>query len=364
MATRRSIGLSATSSEMRPSCGIRRSAMSRSERILMREMTAGTALERHGGGFLEHAVDAVAHAHLVLGRLEVDVRGAALDGFLDHPVHELDDRRVLAADAEVDRGVLAEVVLRGGGLVLDGGAGARLGALLVLVGCDRAVTEVRVLEAFEQPFDVVVRGHGRAHLVARHDRDVVDREHVGRVDHRDQQRAVADEGDRHRLVAAHGGWGDELGGVGIDAVELEIDVVEAEALGDAARELIVRQRAVADQDALGRGAALRGAVDRLIDRAAVDETEVDEHIRQHAAGPATPGWHGDPVSTTGLRRSVVSRAHRAMSATASRIALSGAVRPVQRSSEAAPCATSISSPSTTSAPFAFAVFNKRVPPCR
>ena len=38
------IGLPATSIEMRPSCGIRRSAMSRSERILTRLTTAGTAL--------------------------------------------------------------------------------------------------------------------------------------------------------------------------------------------------------------------------------------------------------------------------------------------------------------------------------
>ena len=44
VATRRSIDLSPTSIEMRPSCGMRRSAMSRSERILTRETTAGMAL--------------------------------------------------------------------------------------------------------------------------------------------------------------------------------------------------------------------------------------------------------------------------------------------------------------------------------
>ena len=42
VATRRSMCLSSSSSEMRPSCGIRRSAMSRSERIFTREATAGT----------------------------------------------------------------------------------------------------------------------------------------------------------------------------------------------------------------------------------------------------------------------------------------------------------------------------------
>ena len=41
VATRRSIGLPPTWVETRPSCGMRRSAMSRSERILIRDVTAG-----------------------------------------------------------------------------------------------------------------------------------------------------------------------------------------------------------------------------------------------------------------------------------------------------------------------------------
>ena len=103
VATRRSIGLSPTWVETRPSCGMRRSAMSRSERILMREVTAGIAETRHDRRLLEHAVDAVADPHLLLLRLEVDVGGAALDGLGDHALDELDDRRVLAGGAEVDR---------------------------------------------------------------------------------------------------------------------------------------------------------------------------------------------------------------------------------------------------------------------
>ena len=49
--------------------------------------------------------------------------------------------------------------------------------------------------------DVLAAGDRRAHLVAGHHRDVVDREHVRRVGHRDEQRALVDERDRHRLVA-------------------------------------------------------------------------------------------------------------------------------------------------------------------
>src|SRR5215218_7171880 len=55
--------------------------------------------QRHDRRLLEHAVDAVADPHLLLLRLEVDVGGAALDGLGDHPLHELDDRCVLARRA-------------------------------------------------------------------------------------------------------------------------------------------------------------------------------------------------------------------------------------------------------------------------
>ena len=64
---------------MRPSCGRRFSAMSRCERILMREtIAAWIAADRAGHiGLLQHAVDAVAQAKLVLERLDVHVGGAA-----------------------------------------------------------------------------------------------------------------------------------------------------------------------------------------------------------------------------------------------------------------------------------------------
>ena len=44
VATRRSMCLPSSSIEMRPSCGMRRSAMSRSAMIFTREVTAGTEL--------------------------------------------------------------------------------------------------------------------------------------------------------------------------------------------------------------------------------------------------------------------------------------------------------------------------------
>ena len=172
------------------------------------------------------------------------------------------------------------------------GADGRLPRLRVLLALlDRrggAVAEVGVLEALEQPLDVGRRGHRRTHLVAGHDRDVVLGEHVRGVRHGDQQRALAGERDRDRLVALGRRRGDELGGIGVDAVEPEVDVVEPEALRHRARELLVPQRAVLDEDALGERALVLRLRERDVHRPLVDEPEVDDDVAQHAAGPASP----------------------------------------------------------------------------
>ncbi|MFG2040976.1 hypothetical protein [Dactylosporangium sp. NPDC048998] len=70
---------------------------------------------------MQHAVDPVAHAHVVLAGLEVQVGGAVDDGLLEQRVDVPDDRRVLAHGREVGHGRcrlraqalgdLAEVVL-------------------------------------------------------------------------------------------------------------------------------------------------------------------------------------------------------------------------------------------------------------
>ena len=52
-------------------------------------------------GLAQHAVDAEAHAHLAALGLEVDVRGALLDGLGDDRVDELDDRRVVGGLADL-----------------------------------------------------------------------------------------------------------------------------------------------------------------------------------------------------------------------------------------------------------------------
>ena len=96
---------------MRPSCGTRRSAMSSRAMTFRREEMRGVQLDRRRGHRAQHAVHAEAHAEVGLVRLEMDVRGAALDRVDQHLVDELDDRRVVVA-VGVDAARFAVVVDR------------------------------------------------------------------------------------------------------------------------------------------------------------------------------------------------------------------------------------------------------------
>ena len=62
---------------------------------------AGLHLLRRAHHLVQHAVDAVPDAHVVLGRLDVDVGRAVLHALADDEVRQLDDRRVLGDLADV-----------------------------------------------------------------------------------------------------------------------------------------------------------------------------------------------------------------------------------------------------------------------
>ena len=129
-------------------------------------------------------------------------------------------------------------------------------------------------------------------------------------------------------------------------------------------------RAVAEQQPLGRRAVAVGALDRFVHLAARDEVHLDQHVREHAAGTASPRRRADAIALLGpfgggWCPGLCWRIHvLAMAPTASRIACRGAVWPVQRSNDAAPWATRISRPSITSAPRVLAASRSRVPPSR
>ena len=65
-------------------------------------------------------------------------------------------------------------------------------------------------------------------------------------------------------------------------------MVEAEALRDRARELVVGDRTLRQQDALRRRSGRVGLLDGVVHDRSLDEPEVDEDVGEHPARAATP----------------------------------------------------------------------------
>ena len=97
-------------SEMRPSCGLRRSAMSSLAKHLEPRRDARAQLRGDPLRDAQHAVDAEADDERAFLGLEVDVAGALLGGLEDDRVDEPDERRV--RDPVVDLEVVDFFVLR------------------------------------------------------------------------------------------------------------------------------------------------------------------------------------------------------------------------------------------------------------
>ena len=199
VTTRRSTWWPSIVRPTRPSCGTRRSAMSRSAMIFTRLTTPETMRSRDRRRLDEHAVDAEAHAHVRALGLEVDVGRALLDRLGDDLVDELDDRRVVGGLAQVDDL---------GRAVLD--------VVLARRSWSTATTSSRRVMRLMSVRDVLAAGDRGADLEARHDRDVVDGQDVGGVGHGDEHGALVDVGDRDGLVALGGGGAEEVRGGHVD----------------------------------------------------------------------------------------------------------------------------------------------------
>ena len=86
--TRRSSSRPLTRVLIRPSCGRRRSAMSRRASSLMREADGCAVLGRHRLGRMNDAIDAIAHMQTVVEGLQVDVGSAQVDHATDDGVDQ------------------------------------------------------------------------------------------------------------------------------------------------------------------------------------------------------------------------------------------------------------------------------------
>ena len=73
----------------------------------------------------------------------------------------------------------------------------------------------------------------------------------------------------------------------------EVEVIEAVALGDRARELLGGDRLLVEQHALGRDAGRPRGLHRAVDGLGVGEPELDDDVGQEAARAAAPARRSD-----------------------------------------------------------------------
>ena len=163
---------------------------------------------------MQHTVDAVAHAKVVLGGLEVDVGRAVLDGLRDEQVDVPDDWGVLG-----DLPNLREVLF-----------------LLPCVELGGEVVELltRAVIPVDGGHDVVARRDDRLDVdvapLTRDLLDVIDGEHIRGVGHGHDELAVV-EADRDRGVPAGHVAGHPSQGGAIHRLLAEVDEAHADLRG-------------------------------------------------------------------------------------------------------------------------------------
>jgi hypothetical protein len=215
---------------------------------------------RHRVQLVQHAVDPVAHPHVVLGGLQVQVGGPVLDGLLDQVVHVPHDRGVVRAGR------------------LCGHAGR-----VIQRGVDH-VAEVAVLalQALDDPPDLAAGDHHRPDRHAGRRAHVVQRDHVARVGDADDQLAVVHRQAEHP-VPQHDRQRDALERGRVGRVADQVQRVDPERGRRGGGQLLLGDDLVVDQDRPhGPAAALR-LLGRAVHRGRVD-ADLFQGVEQRAEG--------------------------------------------------------------------------------
>ena len=84
--------------------------------------------------------------------------------------------------------------------------------------------------------------------------------------------------------------------------DVEVEVVEAVALGHGAGELVLADRALLEEHPLGRAAGGARGLDGGLHHLALGEAELDDDVGEEAAGAAAAAGRGDPVAALGIGR--------------------------------------------------------------
>ena len=173
--------------------------------------------------------------------LDVNVARALLDGGHQEEVHHPDDRGLAtlpleAGDVELPH-LLEDLDIVGRDVVLEGEGGnrERVGGRARAVAVARRLAGAAGVVLRDRLADRGLGGDDRLDVVARHELDVVEREDVGRVCHRDRERRSRSP-DRHDLVLLRGLGRNQLEDGDVDVELREVDegnaVLTAEERGD------------------------------------------------------------------------------------------------------------------------------------
>ena len=238
VATRRSTGLPPTVSDMRPSWGSRRSAMLMSAITLSRLITPAW----------------IDFGECMTSWSTPSMRNRMRRSFSAGSTWMSDARSftawVISRLTNLTIGASSMISLTLGEVV----AVAQLVGGLLRHRVDFAVETV---EAVDRVLELTRGRDDRVDVGAGERADVVDREDVRRVAHRDDEPALVVPADRQRLVLAGEVLGDEAGDRRVDDALGEVDELEADLLGERADEVGLGDVAVLDQDATERLAARR-----------------------------------------------------------------------------------------------------------
>ena len=142
-------------------------------------------------------------------------------------------------------------------------------------------TSSRRVRRVTRPGDVLARGDGRAHVVARHQRDVVDGQDVGRVGHGDHERVLAREGDGRPPRSAWRPRAESRLAAAMStpkAVRSRWSSPLRSAIERASASW--RDRPPLEQHLLGRGRGRARRVDRGVGALALGEAELDDDVGQ------------------------------------------------------------------------------------
>ncbi len=226
---------------------------------------------------VQHAVDAQAHQRQVALGLEVDVRGALLEGVAEDVVERLHHRR--RRRVEVGRRLREELLVP----EVDRGDAALAELLLGVLQA-----RLQVVEALVDLLDVAARGHHPVDLAAGDALHVLERERRERVVDGDRD-AVAVLRDRHHPVAPCERARDRLG----DDVQVEVERVDLDV-----RQAGVRRERLRDLR-LARDAQLQH---RLLGREAVHLLGAADLVRLLGAQDVLGDEHGEELRCVGRRR--------------------------------------------------------------